>query len=48
MKSSGMKRCKEYLWNRISTNLIGMHGSSKKVGGLIQIVEGGLTSNKTV
>lgn len=30
----------------ILASLFEMHGSSKKVGGLIQIVEGGLTSSK--
>lgn len=45
-RSSEMGRYKEYLWERISISLFGMHGSSKKVGGLIQVAEGGLISSK--
>lgn len=45
-RSSEMGRYKEYLWEGISTSLFGMHGSSRKVGGLIQIVEAGLISSK--
>lgn len=45
-RSSEMGRYKEYLWEGISTGLFGMHGSSKKVGGLIQVAENGLISSK--
>lgn len=46
MEISQMGKYKEYLCKRILINLFGMHGSSKKVEGMIQIVEGGLTSRK--